>query len=489
MDIYYKKYLKYKEKYLKLKGGNKNENMDFFFNFNKIKDQIIEKYNNFNDINNINIPIHRIGTPSANGFINDINFKNNIDDKNFNTILKTSRLKEADNNYYEYVVGRCINKIKEYYPNFVYTFNYFNMTEELKYELSSNVIYFDKMKIVNDLKPLGEKNEHKLQLLSKIENGCINNDKSAILIENIPDSISLDKLVEEPEFIADKEINVFNILFQIYFVLSSLSDIYTHYDLHAGNVMILKLSKKVQINYVSDKIYKIYTKYIPIIIDYGRNHVNCLKFDSTILSSIYSEIACDSQCNIEVYPKCLTNLSGLVFKSDSKLSHNDMNSFDFINPRIKNKSHDLRFIIYFMNYFKGTLINNPSDTRTELELKDNFYGVFNEINSPEWYTLKGYKYGVRESVDTLHMNKLSTIHDVLGWLIKYYNKNNLELKNEVDIYGLMIINYDINKKIKWTYKSKKELEIENEIIALATDKQRVAKKIPNKINPKSNKID
>ena len=30
----------------------------------------------------------------------------------------------TDNNYYEYKVGKCINKIKEYFPNFIYTFNY-----------------------------------------------------------------------------------------------------------------------------------------------------------------------------------------------------------------------------------------------------------------------------------------------------------------------------------------------------------------------------
>jgi len=52
-QIYKNKYIKYKNKYLNLKkmiGGNNDENLDFFLNFNIKKDIYIEKYLMFKDI-------------------------------------------------------------------------------------------------------------------------------------------------------------------------------------------------------------------------------------------------------------------------------------------------------------------------------------------------------------------------------------------------------------------------------------------------------
>jgi hypothetical protein len=129
---YYQKYLKYKNKYLTLKGGLDNENFNFFLNFNTVSKSIINKYDNFENLDLIDGPIKPIGQGSANGFINLIKYKNLKDSKKFDVVIKTSVEIDADNNFYEFNVGRCINIIKQYYPNFVYTFLFFNMSSELK---------------------------------------------------------------------------------------------------------------------------------------------------------------------------------------------------------------------------------------------------------------------------------------------------------------------------------------------------------------------
>ena len=117
---YYQKYLKYKHKYLTLKGGNDNENLNFFLNFNTIGKSIIDKYESFKNFDLIDGSINPIGQGSSNGFINLMKYKK--DSKNFDIIVKTSQQIDADNNFYEFNVGRCMNVIKQYYPNFIYTF-------------------------------------------------------------------------------------------------------------------------------------------------------------------------------------------------------------------------------------------------------------------------------------------------------------------------------------------------------------------------------
>jgi hypothetical protein len=149
---YYEKYLKYKNKYIFLKnqlaGANieafvsqldeadlKNSliNLDFFFNYNKNKNSVLSNFSNFTNYNLVNSPVKRIGTESNNGFINLLEFK--LRHTSFLTVMKSSLQMNADNNYYEYIVGNCINKIKSYLPNFVYTFNYMNLNKTLLWKL------------------------------------------------------------------------------------------------------------------------------------------------------------------------------------------------------------------------------------------------------------------------------------------------------------------------------------------------------------------
>jgi len=247
---FYEKYLKYKNKYLdllekQLGGSIESDNLAFFFNFNIKRKEIINKYD-FHNHNLILSPINRLGEPSANGFINKVIFKNKLDNKHFLTIMKTSIEKSADNNYYEYVVGRCINKIKKYFPNFIYTFKFMTLNPSLKDGLKkghfTNIEKFGESESKeNDIE------EDKLLSYNNIGNGCMNNDKASILIEYIPNSLSIDELLKDENFIKFKHLEVYNILFQIYALLSGLKDIYTHYDLHLGNVMYIKIQniKKV----------------------------------------------------------------------------------------------------------------------------------------------------------------------------------------------------------------------------------------------------
>lgn len=448
MENYKLKYLKYKSKYLKLKGGEPNnkkteDNLDFFLNFNKMKDSYLTKYQDFINRELVMLPIIRIGEPSANGFINLITYKNLNDTNIFKTVLKTSMELEADNNYYEYVVGNCINIIKQYIPNFIYTFTFANLTPFLKTKLMKDKIFNSLLLFIAGAPFKNKLDKSELQSYDNIGNGCENNNNASVLIEYVPNGVSVKDLILEEEFLSDINYNIFCLLFQIYAALVGLKDIYTHYDLHLGNIMIIKLPIKIKIEYTNLGIV-LYTKYIPVIIDYGRSHINCLKLGSTIFSRIFSEISCENpKCNSAKHPLCNTIKKGLVIER-SKDKYSNQENFYNINLRVKNESFDLRFLHTFMKEFNNTA-----------HIKSDYASRFNFDFNSEWLDKKDNKnlsYGVQELPSEYSTRKIiKTTTDALDWLKDYYMVNNYKNKNYVDLYGIIKINTNIESKVKWTF--------------------------------------
>ena len=452
---YYQKYLKYKAKYLDLKnqiGGGDEENLDFFLNFNTIGKNVLDKYQNFSNLDLMLSPIKPIGAGSANGFINLIKYKNLTDSKIFDTVVKTSREKDADNNFYEFNVGRCINIIKQYYPNFIYTFLYFNLSPtlksiiepkgELKRVQYTNMEFFKKniehIKVATNVEQ------------SDIESGCSNNDRASVLIENIPNGISFDELIIDPDFNINYNYNIFSVLFQIYSTLWALRKIYTHYDLHSGNVMFVKLPNTIKIVYnIIGNEYQIFTRFIPVILDYGRSYINCAVLDSTLITSeAYAEKACNSDCNPSKDKHTCENSSLKFYKYNNKWFDNS--NFYFINPRVKNESFDLRFI-------NSIMTQNVLDS----DIKQKYLQKFNIKNNPEWFDpkTKNVTYGVKENL--IEIGKIETSTDIIEFLISYYNNSNFStnvpiVKNVNEINEVIRIDCDITKKIKWSYTNSRQ---------------------------------
>jgi hypothetical protein len=209
-----------------------------------------------------------------------------------------------------------------------------------------------------------EMDEDNLLSYNNIGKGCKNNDKASILIEYIPNSLNINNLLADSDFNQFANVEVYNILFQIYACLSGLKNFYTHYDLHYNNVMFVKIpdNKIVQINYnINNKEYKIYTQFIPVIIDYGRSHINCLKLNdkdklNLISSKLFSEIACENpDCNSRIPPGCKTYNSGLIIERDENEYYSKMDDFYSIDIRHPNQTIDLRFINLFMTKLNSNL--------------------------------------------------------------------------------------------------------------------------------------
>jgi len=460
---YHLKYLKYKQKYVELKTksyGDNTDNIDFFFNFNTSKKKIIQKYQYFLNLKLIKPPFKLIGKPSSNGFVNAINFKNIKDDNIFKTVLKTTVKKSSDNNYYEYVVGKCINKFKRYYPNFIYTFNYLILNETLKQKLQNSKEYNDINYMIANSNIINL-NRKDLQNNINIGNGCKNNNRSSVLIEFIPNGLSLDELLKDSIFknrLAYFNIEIYNILFQLYFCLSGLKEVYTHYDLHLDNVMFIKVpnNEKMQIDYnINGKKYSIYTSFIPVILDYGRSFIDCLKIDNILNSRIFAEIVCNNpNCNLYKHPKCRAIEVGLVIEKNDNDIFSKQEDFYNINLRNKNESIDLRYLHNLMTQI-------PNETSIKKIYNEYFNKEKDWINKDIYGKVKTDEkgtpiiaYGVKENLSNIDQTKnISNTTDCLRWLISLYSKIyyiNLESK----IYGVMKIHHNVNDKIKWTFEKK-----------------------------------
>jgi len=477
---YHSKYLKYREKYLKLKKGGgilskTNDNLDFFFRFNTDNKEIIKKYKNFNDLSLVETPIVKIGKKSINGFVYRLSFKTENKDE-FYTVLKTSIEKTTDNNYYEYVVGNCINKLKEYYPNFIYTFNYLNITEELKKELIKNE-YFNDVSFLKSNSDFKTISVNELQNNLNIGNGCENNDRSSILLEYIPNSISIKDLEKNENFLSSVEnlnLEIYNILFQVYFTLASLSKVFTHYDLHKGNVMLIEIpdGKKMEIQFkIKDKFYTIFTSFIPVFLDYGRSFIDCLNIDNIIYSKIFSEVVCaNEKCNPLQKPECNATYYGLAINKDSNDNYSKQEHFYFTNLRVKNESFDLYFLHLFMKdvrdampikqyynaYFKNDTtwvekkvpvkpVGKPIPSR--VAIREPFKPV---VKSPVVDEPPTLKKGVKEDLSNIaETSKISNVNDCLLWLLSIYDRIYPIVHPKV--YGRMKINFELSEKVKWSF--------------------------------------
>jgi dimeric dUTPase (all-alpha-NTP-PPase superfamily) len=216
--------------------------------------------------------------------------------------IKTSKNPKADNLLYEYIVGmHFINNISLQFPVFVSTYGIYQKIKFLT----------DVSEIVESLRPLGE----------DFPTACAKSKYLSILTQYI-NGAPLNKYLSLPKF---NTRHLTNMLYMIYQALSSMSKQFTHYDLHAGNVIIIKLSGAIEYVY-HDEGVTFRSAYIPKIIDYGRSF-----FDNGTLSSrdIYEKVC--QECH-----NCGRDVGFTYFNYPGLHWH--------VDSYAKNESHDLRLL-------------------------------------------------------------------------------------------------------------------------------------------------
>jgi hypothetical protein len=240
-------------------------------------------------------------------------------------VLKKKINRFSDSLMYEYMVGHFfINNMYKKFPCFLQTYGF---------------VYNDDLDTLKDQKVLNlESND----IVSALRNSCVNPTKLILLLENVSNPITFyDKITSFSQpmlknFIEDE---FFAILFQVYYTLNILKNVFTHYDLHSNNILLYEPITDGYIDYhyhYRGEVITFKSRYIVKIIDYGR----CYFRESNINSQdIYSELCKIIECNTNT-EKC-GDLSGYNFLLKKK---KEIRENYYTNSSDNNQSHDLRLL-------------------------------------------------------------------------------------------------------------------------------------------------
>ena len=340
--------------------GGKNKKISRLF-------QLTDKFDNLDNINNIS----SLGETGVNGTLNRFTYKNN--GYTFYAIFKSAKFSYSDNLYYEFFVGKYfINKLNLKYPCFIETYHIYYNFHHNHYD-ADNKKYTIKIENLDDL----------IQYSDPVPDiiYCLKSKYLAILVQDIPDAQTLRSYIlnhfiqESSHFIITDNLlnqiqeNIFavslvQILFQIYCPLSQLENQFTHYDLHTDNILLYELNKGEFITmryiYADNTIVEFDTSFIAKIIDYGRCFFdNGSKSTVNFIQDKLSHINCNQPIN-------------QGFNHITK-----GNSSYYLNPRIKNNSHDLRLLSMIKYHYKKARNNHSIILNNFFRnvIYNNFYGT------------------------------------------------------------------------------------------------------------------
>jgi hypothetical protein len=344
--------------------------------FGTEKNKILDYFSNFTDFSILQ-SVKQIGASSANGIVMQFEY---IKKKyTAHTVLKMPINNTSDNVMYEALVGFFLNEQSLRFPSFLETYGLYNLIgvncfkELIKINEDLNILYdllnnntgnkkkyqyrtkielyehikkeviqpkiFKCMKISNIRKPLIKSSQIDK---STINDACKNPTNYAVLIQHLKGVNTLWDMLQYTRFLNN---DLIYILFQVYMTLSSLSKVFTHYDLHTNNVLVYEPVNGSYIEYhyhIGSEIIIFKSRYIAKIIDYGQCY---FEYDNISSKQGNTDIMKSAQFN--EYTECKSSESLESFSSEFFESYR-------INSAIKNESHDLILIQYIKNRFKKT---------------------------------------------------------------------------------------------------------------------------------------
>lgn len=291
-------------------------------------------------------PVKMLPSTSKNGRIGIIRYSR--DGYSAVALFKIALSEYSDNLYYEYVVGQFVNKyLLNRFPLFTETYGLLTLPEKTYMALT-------RTREPPSLKGIpGAFDGRSMPTLSEmttdatlVGQGCERSVQNGLVVQMFNSAISLTDLAKMK---SDKGKNVVNIgatvLYQVYGPLAQVSDYFTHYDLHSGNILMVPTPKNTYVtmhyHLISGTILSFKTAYIAKIIDYGR----CF-FQSPTVPDESSAVMANTVCaNTEMCEGECGDDNGFWFHETSQLPLQ-------INSRKVNNSIDLIAATNYCMYAK-----------------------------------------------------------------------------------------------------------------------------------------
>jgi hypothetical protein len=391
---------------------NTEQTIDSKIDIEPIYKNIIHHFDNFQNFDYLT-SVFKTGLQSANGTAYNLNFIKN--GKSASALIKTANKSHSDNLYYEYLVGTLfINKMCKIVPCFIQTHHI--LLKEDKYVLNK-VNIRDKMTYLTGLYG-GLLDDKQMDYL---ETSCKKSAQIALMMQYIKNYETFFEYIDRnlPYF------KVIESLFQIYYPLYYLQRNFTHYDLHAGNVLMSKLPEKTYIKMtyfmMGKKKVEFKTNRIAKIIDYGRSffHVNGVVNSDKIAKRVLDADDCKNTIRDPFgfgynFIKCKDEISDY-----------------YICSRRSNMSHDLKLVAQYKN------VNESNKTLVdiaEMIVYDGRHGT-KEIYDKFIYDEKK-SHNIKERVDRLLLAyQKQMIYNVEGlafYLLHQIKENTF--KRDIDNY-------------------------------------------------------
>ena len=293
------------------------------------------------------------------------------------------------------MVGQFINKYHKIYPSFIETYQLLQYTSTANREVVKKTYH----KVTRDTQPL----QHSVVAIQDVNINnigitCKSSDNLCILIQYVNDAKTLHELLGKMDFV---KFELINVLYQVYTSLSMMSDVYTHYDLHTANVIVLKPQDDLYIEYMyhypNGKIVKFNSQYIAKIIDYGYSYFNDTSSSGTNSTALLKAICDERECGTTMTTKC-------GYKNGYDVLAGSLNGYS-INSSVVNRSTDLLLIHRISTVFSKYIhrySRNPHIHNFILELeRDLMWSATSIYGSPEDLTNDGKIRNVMQFKDRL----------------------------------------------------------------------------------------
>lgn len=416
--------------------------------------QIRTFFDDFNNFKLLSNSVKRIGKTSANGFVNELTYLRY--GYVANTVLKSSVSRSADNLLYEALVGFFLNKMSVHFPSFLETYGLYKYKDEDVYNTLKDNTQTESILLNRGLKRIATNSQDINN--SIIRSACFIPKSMSVMIQYLKGVKTLkDYIIEiigrrlyvDSDFVENDLLYVF---FQVYMTLSTLSKVFTHYDLHMENVLIYQPVEGSYIEYhyhIDGKEVIFKSSYIAKIIDYGRCYFNDKQNDNKHINN--SKNVLTTLCN-QCF-KCGT-LSGFRWLNKTL----DPESY-YISSQNPNASHDLR-LLYEL---KRLDMQTGGQIILDRNLRDIIYktkygvGVSDNSNSGKRFGTKQptlLRTAIQKTKKALSMNlKINTVRDAFSKILEllntpdYIERNNLFYDKKTKLGELHI--YGLEKPMEW----------------------------------------
>lgn len=386
-------------------------------------ENIVQYFQGFVHFQYLTPPIQTIHASSSNGYIIELTYER--DHYTASAILKSSLAATADNLFYEYLVGLFLNQQSKLYPCFLETYGLFRFKSERAWSNIKDIRGQISPKVLSKAVTLLSSSSSSLtnaQMNTLLRQSCTKSKHQAILIQHLSRVRTLSNKLDEchrQKTLADfYQSQLVSILFQVYYPLMQLQNIFTHYDLHSSNIMLYKPGDDMYVTFHyhlpnSLEIVQFKSKYVVKIIDYGRSYI---KDSLNIFEKLCKLKACKPECG-KNYGFDLLNPEN-SFKDEHIISTKQNSSVDLrllhslldeLPPPLQRLQQSppplyafLDKVIFHHDY--GTTPNPRSHYPTHIaNVQDAFHGIKDILNTRAYLQSNDAFYQTKQKMGDLYI--------------------------------------------------------------------------------------